>query len=361
VKAHGAAGAARTDRTRYLAAKASLALAEPARDAFREVKLVAPLNRTLAAKRKSLEGALAAYREAAAYDIAEVTTRASFEMADLYARLGADLIASERPKNLKGDELEQYDLLLEEQAIPFEEQAIKLHEANAHRAAEGLYDDGVRASYGALAKLLPARYGKTELVPAYATPAGGPNAVFNTAVAAAQAGQLGEAEIQFALLQESDPAAAAPALNRALVLIAAGRPADAVEAAQVAVARAPQDAAGFDVLGLALRAQGRFADAAAAYEQAIAVNPDYPGAHRNLAVLRDLYLDDAAAALPPLVRYQALTGEERPVSGWLADLRQRTGQAAPRPQAEAPSESDADVPEAAAATDATPAPAGETP
>jgi hypothetical protein len=36
-------------------------------------------------------------------------------------------MASERPKSLKGEELEQYDLLLEEQATPFEEQSIKLH------------------------------------------------------------------------------------------------------------------------------------------------------------------------------------------------------------------------------------------
>ncbi len=329
VKADAAAGAARTDRTRYLAAKASLVIAQPARDAFRDVKLVSPLKRTLAAKRKSLEAALAAYRESASYDIAEVTTQASFEMADLYARLGADLMASERPKNLKGDELEQYDLLLEEQAIPFEEQAIKLHEANARRAVDGLYDDGVRASYGALAKLLPARYGKTERFPDYVVPATGASADFTAAIAAARAGQLAEAETRFALLQGADPGWPAPAFNRALVLLAADRRDEAAGVAQLAADRSPQDAAAHDLLGLALRAQGRFADAAAAYERAIAVNPDYPGAHRNLAVLRDLYLGDPGAALPALERYQVLTGEDRPVNGWLADLRQRSGRTAP--------------------------------
>ena len=86
-----------------------------------------------------------------------MTTQSSFEIAELYRQLGADLMASERPKNLTAEELEQYDLLLEEQATPFEEQAIKLHEANAARARDGVYDDGVKASYAALAKLLPAR------------------------------------------------------------------------------------------------------------------------------------------------------------------------------------------------------------
>jgi outer membrane protein assembly factor BamD (BamD/ComL family) len=167
VKADAAAGAGRTDRTKYLAAKASLALAAPTRDAFRSLKLTTPLNRSLAPKRRALDAALNAYKGAAAYNVAEVATQSSFEIAELYRQLGADLMASERPKSLKGEELEQYDLLLEEQATPFEEQSIKLHEANVARAPEGIYDEGVKASYGALAKLMPARYGKTEVAPAY--------------------------------------------------------------------------------------------------------------------------------------------------------------------------------------------------
>src|SRR5690606_28836726 len=75
VKADAAAGADRTDRTRYLAAKASLALAQPSRDAFRAVRLTAPLNRSLPPKRKALETALAAYQAATAYNVAEVTTQ----------------------------------------------------------------------------------------------------------------------------------------------------------------------------------------------------------------------------------------------------------------------------------------------
>ena len=162
VRADAAAGAARTDRTRFLAARSSLALAAPARDQFRGLQLTAPLSKSLAPKRKALEAALEGYRAAAAYDVAEVTTRASYEIAELYRQLGADLMASQRPRNLAPDELEQYDLLLEEQAIPFEEQAIKAHEANASRAKDGLYVEGEQLSYGALAKLSPARYAKTE-------------------------------------------------------------------------------------------------------------------------------------------------------------------------------------------------------
>jgi tetratricopeptide (TPR) repeat protein len=163
IRADEQAGAQRTDRTHYLAAKAQLALAQPARDAFREIRLTAPLKKSLIVKRNALETAMDGYKKAAEYQVAEVTTAATYEMAELYRRLAKDVMASERPKNLKGEELEEYNSLLEEQVFPFEEQAIKAHELNAARAKDGVYDESVRKSFQALAELKPARYGKTEL------------------------------------------------------------------------------------------------------------------------------------------------------------------------------------------------------
>src|SRR5437762_28412 len=92
-----------------------------------------------------------------------VTTAATSEMAELCGTLGKGILASERPPKLKGDALEEYNSLLEEQVFPFEEQAIKAHELNAARAKDGVYDEWVRKSFQALAQLKPARYGKTEL------------------------------------------------------------------------------------------------------------------------------------------------------------------------------------------------------
>ena len=163
IKADSQAGAQRTDRTHYLAAKAQLALAQPARDAFRGVRLTAPLKKSLVAKRKALEDAMNGYKRAAEYQVAEVTTAATYEMAELYRTLAHDVMSSERPKNLKGEELEEYNSLLEEQVFPFEEQAIKAHEINTVRAKDGVYDEWVQKSFKVLAELKPARYGKTEI------------------------------------------------------------------------------------------------------------------------------------------------------------------------------------------------------
>jgi TolA-binding protein len=156
------AGSARTDRTRYLGGMATLALAKPLADDFRKVALVEPLKRQLKLKKDKMEVALKAYAGATDYGVAEVSTAATYASAELYRDFGKAMLTSQRPKGLKKDELEQYNVLLEEQAFPFEEKAIELHEVNAKRTAQGIYDASVRDSYSALAQLRPARYGKVE-------------------------------------------------------------------------------------------------------------------------------------------------------------------------------------------------------
>ena len=162
VSADATAGAQRSDRTRYLAAKASLELAEPVRERFRVVKLTQPLADSLKLKKSLMEDVLAAYTGAADYGVAEVTTAATFRLGEVYEQFSADLMDSDRPSELDADALEQYELLLEEQAFPFEEKAIDLYTANASRASDGVYDDWVRKSFERLAGLMPARYAKKE-------------------------------------------------------------------------------------------------------------------------------------------------------------------------------------------------------
>ena len=64
-------------------------------------------------------------------------------------------MASERPKKLGKAELDQYNVMLEEQAFPFEEKATELHELNAHRAASGVYDKWVQEQLRRAARAAP--------------------------------------------------------------------------------------------------------------------------------------------------------------------------------------------------------------
>jgi TolA-binding protein len=162
VRADRSAGAERSDRTRFLAAKATLDLAEPVRERFLNAKISQPLADSLKRKKALMEEVLAAYGKAADYGIAEITTAATYRLGEVYQQFSRDLMQSERPRDLDADALEQYDLLLEEQAFPFEEKAIELYEANASRSADGVFDEWVQRSFIALAELVPARYAKLE-------------------------------------------------------------------------------------------------------------------------------------------------------------------------------------------------------
>jgi len=162
VRVDATAGAQRTDRTRYLAATASLELAEPVRKRFEVVKLSQPLADSLKLKKELMEDVIEAYTTASDYGVAEVTTAATFRLGEVYEQFSSDLMESDRPTELAADALEQYEILLEEQAYPFEEKAIDLYKANTDRAADGVYDEWVRNSFERLAGLMPARYAKKE-------------------------------------------------------------------------------------------------------------------------------------------------------------------------------------------------------
>jgi tetratricopeptide (TPR) repeat protein len=376
VNADRTAGAGRTDRTQYLAAKSTLALASPTRDAFRDIPLALPLKASLAKKRKAMEAALGAYKSAADYRVAEVTTLATFEIAEIYRKLGQDIMKSERPKKLPAEQLEEYNSLLEEQAFPFEEQAISTHEINAKRTREGVYDEGVKKSFTALAELKPGRYGKTELMsasfdapvpapppaapapPPMATPADptAPPVAAATTVAApsytipkAPARANGEftralglmrsdptqASLEFQLMTQSYPDLSGPFANLGILYRNANQLAESEASLQKATEKAPWDAATWTEYGVTLRQAGKFAEARAAYEKAIAANPAYAPAHRNLGVLLDLYLEDSMTAQTELETYKTLSGEDKPVSGWLAELRSRNRTSAPKSDAPA--------------------------
>jgi tetratricopeptide (TPR) repeat protein len=155
-------GAARTDRTRTLGAMAALDAAQPAFDAYQKVTLVEPLAKNLKLKKEKMEAVLKAYAVASDYGVAEVTTAATYRVANVYQDFAKSLTTSQRPKKLSKLELEQYNELLEEQADPYVEKAIALHGINTGRTQQGIYDEWVKKSFESLKTLLPARYNKTE-------------------------------------------------------------------------------------------------------------------------------------------------------------------------------------------------------
>lgn len=162
IEADAAAGAARTVRSRSLAAMASAKFADEQFKKFRRIKLTLPIKKSMKGKKKAMDRTLDQYKALMDYGIADYVTEANHRIAEVYASLSRDLMDSQRPKGLDELALEQYEILLEEQAYPFEEKAIDIYKSNTDRSKQGIYDKWVKESFDSLAKILPARYAKKE-------------------------------------------------------------------------------------------------------------------------------------------------------------------------------------------------------
>jgi len=148
---------------------------------------------------------------------------------------------------------------------------------------------------------------------------------FERAVGAMKAGNTTEAELEFKQVALQFPQLSAPYVNLGILYRKTGRLDQSEEALKTAVEHNDGSAVAWTELGATQRLRGEFPSAAASYEKAITADPNFAPAYRNLGVVSDLYLGDPERALTAFERYKELTGEEKPVSGWIAELRQRTG------------------------------------
>jgi hypothetical protein len=156
------AGVDRTDRSRYLAGGAALVLAEQKFQQFAAVELVQPFEASLAQKQSKMDESLAALENLVNYEVSDITAAATYMIAETYREFSRSLLESERPAGLSAAEKASYELVIEEEAWPFEEQAIDVHEANFELLAAGIYNPWIQKSLDELAILMPGRYAKNE-------------------------------------------------------------------------------------------------------------------------------------------------------------------------------------------------------
>ncbi len=148
---------------------------------------------------------------------------------------------------------------------------------------------------------------------------------FNDGVAALDAGQYERALQSFAAIQIAQPDFPPAYLNAALAERGRGKLDAARTHLDAAVAAGIKDARVYALTGLIERERGQFAAAKSAYEDAIKTDAAYAPAYRNLAVLADLYLHDAALAYHNMEKYVQMTPDDKQASGWLAELKRRAG------------------------------------
>jgi len=358
-------GAERTDRTRYLGADAALDIAEFSIRPYTQIKLENPYEENLRKKQQAMMEAKDQLENLFEYETDVVSSAATFYLAEMYYDFSKALMTSERPYGLKDQEKEQYELAIEEQAFPFEEKSIQVHQKNLELMSRGIYNVWIEKSIEKLAKILPARYAKYEescgyvkeigtvgcaalvdvILPATGQPpvsANVPSPVVSKAVGQLSNSLRESTESDFLEAMRSLKLAQYPKAIKLLNQVIAQSPNNPVSYVNLALIYDkmqsltlaeenlkqankldPENPVVNNEYALLYRKTARFSEARKLYEKILDKYKDFILARKNLGILCDVYMKDYKCALNHYEIYSSQMPGDGTVKNWIADLKLR--------------------------------------
>tara|TARA_R110001592_G_scaffold137324_1_gene355230 strand:- start:12471 stop:15404 length:2934 start_codon:yes stop_codon:yes gene_type:complete len=158
----------RTARSSSLASNAAFELTYLDLEKFEAIQLTLPLKKSLEKKKTALKNIITQLESLTVYQDSVIMSAATYQIASIYRTLARDILNSERPASLSELQLEQYNILLEEQAYPFEEQAMDIYKINIQKVSQGQYDKWIERTFDVMAKMNPTEFERKLKVTPYA-------------------------------------------------------------------------------------------------------------------------------------------------------------------------------------------------
>ena len=129
--------------------------------------LTLPIVKSVPNKNQWLQKASSSYQAAADYGILEFVAMSSYKIGILYRQFGNDLRLAPKPGGLSAADQQLYGSIIEEQAAPFDQLAVDLHQANIDRAWGGKFNEWINNSFAEMRTLSPKRFNKVESIVSY--------------------------------------------------------------------------------------------------------------------------------------------------------------------------------------------------
>ncbi len=147
------------------AARSQLRIAEKSFAHYEDFHIAPPLDDTVVQKREMLQTVIRDFVAAGNYRTLDVITASNYFIGRALELFKEDILSSPKPEGLTPPELDEYELLLQETAFPFEAKALDAYRVNIQRAVKlELLDPWIEKTYQRMAELAPWSYLRSESI-----------------------------------------------------------------------------------------------------------------------------------------------------------------------------------------------------
>jgi tetratricopeptide (TPR) repeat protein len=147
------------------AARSQLRIAETSFSQYKGYHIAPPIDETVVRKREMLQDVIREFVTAGNYRTADVITASNFFIGRSLELFKEDILSSPNPESLTNAELEEYELLLQEMAFPFEAKALDAYRVNIQRSVKlELLDMWIEKTFERMAELAPWSYLRNESI-----------------------------------------------------------------------------------------------------------------------------------------------------------------------------------------------------